>query len=384
MYLGEKTISRLGCFGCHNIPGFEDAKPIGTPLNGWGLKSPTKLDFAHIVEFLDDHRTKTDEGEYEYDGTDEYYHEKLADHTRTGFLFQKLHRPRCYDYKKTREELKAWDERLRMPQFSWADDPKAIEEVMTFILGLTGEKIAAKYLPDYNPTTQARAQGERLLNRTTAEGATCSQMPRYTIAAARHRRGDAGLEDQRGHLLRRSRQRLPGVLPRHHLRPEEDRGRARRGGRGGDRDRPRDDHPPPFARDRRAGGPGRNADGDHRGLRRGGQPRHPARRATLEAGHDPGLYLQRRRQRDRQPGQGPGDRGRGGRLRLALRHHAGRRDRRQFLHLLEPAPTPLDPRGREGPDPLADQLPARPVRDPARGQPADAEVPLWRHPRGAG
>ena len=30
MYLGERTISRLGCFGCHTIPGFENAKPIGT------------------------------------------------------------------------------------------------------------------------------------------------------------------------------------------------------------------------------------------------------------------------------------------------------------------------------------------------------------------
>ena len=54
MFLGEKTISRLGCFGCHNIPGFENAKPIGTPLNGWGIKSPAKLDYGHIAEYLDD------------------------------------------------------------------------------------------------------------------------------------------------------------------------------------------------------------------------------------------------------------------------------------------------------------------------------------------
>ena len=54
MYLGERTISRLGCFGCHTIPGFENAKPIGTPLNGWGIKSPAKLDYGHIAEYLDD------------------------------------------------------------------------------------------------------------------------------------------------------------------------------------------------------------------------------------------------------------------------------------------------------------------------------------------
>jgi len=31
LYLGEKTISRLGCFGCHTIPGFENAKRSALP-----------------------------------------------------------------------------------------------------------------------------------------------------------------------------------------------------------------------------------------------------------------------------------------------------------------------------------------------------------------
>ena len=59
-FLGEKTIGRLGCFGCHNIPGFETAKPIGTPLNDWGIKSPTRLDYGHIVEYLEDQKEQTD------------------------------------------------------------------------------------------------------------------------------------------------------------------------------------------------------------------------------------------------------------------------------------------------------------------------------------
>ena len=85
MYIGEKTISRLGCFGCHNIAGFENAKPIGTPLNGWGFKSPTKLDYGHIAEYLQD-QPVDDEGAR--DGTDPYYQEKLAEHTRSGFLYR--------------------------------------------------------------------------------------------------------------------------------------------------------------------------------------------------------------------------------------------------------------------------------------------------------
>src|SRR5262249_42828811 len=125
MFLGEKTISRLGCFGCHNIAGFENAKPIGTPLNGWGIKSPAKLDYAHILEYLDA-QPVGDQGNR--DGTDRYYQEQLGEQTRAGFLYQKLHRPRSYDFKKTNEDLRSWDERLRMPQFAWANDPKAIEE----------------------------------------------------------------------------------------------------------------------------------------------------------------------------------------------------------------------------------------------------------------
>ena len=72
-----------------------------------------------------------------------------------GFLYQKLHRPRSYDYLKKSEKYKTWDDRLRMPQFAWANDPAAVEEVMTFVLGLTNEKIAAKYLPKTH-TTPAR------------------------------------------------------------------------------------------------------------------------------------------------------------------------------------------------------------------------------------
>ncbi|SIO67279.1 Cytochrome c [Singulisphaera sp. GP187] len=184
LFLGEKTISRLGCFGCHNINGFETAKPIGTPLNGWGTKSPTKLDYGHIAEYLID---KNEDEDKARDGTDEYFQEQLEDHTRAGFLYQKLHRPRSYDYAKTNEDIKAWDERLRMPQFAWADKPEAVEEVMTFVLGLTGEKIASKYLPKshYNPSQFAVAQGTKLLNRYNCTGCHVVDMPKYTVAAGK-------------------------------------------------------------------------------------------------------------------------------------------------------------------------------------------------------
>ena len=180
MFLGEKTIARLGCFGCHNIPGYENAKPIGTQLNGWGIKSPAKLDYGHIAEYLIDQPVDDAKNR---DGTDPYYQEKLAEHTRSGFLYQKLHRPRSYDFKKTNEDLKSWDERLRMPQFAWANNPKAVEEVMTFVLGLTGEKISGKYLAKvrYRPEQHALSHGSKVLNRYNCTGCHVLEMPKYTV-----------------------------------------------------------------------------------------------------------------------------------------------------------------------------------------------------------
>ncbi|MFM1802280.1 MAG: hypothetical protein RJA81_1632, partial [Planctomycetota bacterium] len=179
LYLGEKSISRLGCFGCHSISGYENAKPIGTPLNGWGSKSPTKLDFGHITEYLSDQP----EHDGTRDGTDEYYAEKLTDHSRMGFLYQKLHRPRSYDYKKTNENLKDWDDRLRMPKFTWADNPEAIEEVMTFVLGLVEDKVNDKFLPHYDEQKKALAAGRKLIDRYNCKGCHVLEMPKYTITA---------------------------------------------------------------------------------------------------------------------------------------------------------------------------------------------------------
>ena len=131
-YLGDRTISRLGCFGCHTIPGYENAKPIGTALNDWGLKSPARLDYGHIREYLEEQAADTEEAR---DGTPLIYQKEVTHETRMGFLFQKIHRPRSYDYLKKSEQYKPWDDRLRMPQFAWANDPAAVEEVMTFVLG---------------------------------------------------------------------------------------------------------------------------------------------------------------------------------------------------------------------------------------------------------
>src|SRR5205085_594326 len=50
-----KSVSRLGCFGCHDVPGFESSKPIGTALNDWGKKDPERLAFEDADSYVREH-----------------------------------------------------------------------------------------------------------------------------------------------------------------------------------------------------------------------------------------------------------------------------------------------------------------------------------------
>ncbi|HSG69622.1 MAG TPA: cytochrome c, partial [Planctomycetaceae bacterium] len=54
-FVGRRTVSRYGCYGCHDIPGFEEARPIGVALQDWGRKDRSKLAPEHIHEFLHSH-----------------------------------------------------------------------------------------------------------------------------------------------------------------------------------------------------------------------------------------------------------------------------------------------------------------------------------------
>jgi cytochrome c2 len=56
---------------------------------------------------------------------------------------------------------------------------------MTFVLGLTNEKITARYLPKntYKPAKAALAQGAKVLNRYNCEACHVLEMPRFTVPA---------------------------------------------------------------------------------------------------------------------------------------------------------------------------------------------------------
>jgi cytochrome c551/c552 len=187
LYVGRRSISRLGCNGCHDIPGFEDAKPIGTGLADWGRKDTSKLAFEMIVEYLREHppghshagnhhatgdhdaaaapeRHQLDAAEMDPDTG--FFVEAILHHQREGFIWQKLREPRSYDFKKT--ENKEYTDRLRMPKFNF--EQKQIEAVMTFVLGLVAEPPAAKYVYKGTPRRKAIVEGEQLLVKFNCDG----------------------------------------------------------------------------------------------------------------------------------------------------------------------------------------------------------------------
>jgi cytochrome c2 len=191
-YLGKRAINRLGCFGCHSIPGFEAAKPIGTPLNDWGKKDPERLAFENIEAFVHDQLAtgklvevpeidpaKGPEIKEGAEAYEKFFLVALQHHQREGFLHQKLMEPRSFDYHRPL----AYDDRLRMPQFRFArgaaarpigeetpqqaearSESQAREAVMTFVLGLLADPIPFQYLNRPSPDKLAEAKGRAVID----------------------------------------------------------------------------------------------------------------------------------------------------------------------------------------------------------------------------
>jgi len=116
-YTGEKLIRSYGCFGCHNIPGFEKEKPIGTELTEEGSKEVAKLDFG----LLD------------------------IEHSRKAWFTQKLLHPRSFDENK----VKGPYERLKMPDFEFSE--QEVEAIVTAILGFVKTSYGVKPARSVNP-----------------------------------------------------------------------------------------------------------------------------------------------------------------------------------------------------------------------------------------
>lgn len=210
-YIGRKTIAKYGCFGCHDIPGFEDAKPIGTGLADWGRKDPSRLAFEHISHYIEhghghagphgSHAKKTGDAMAHGQGgagsetavpataaavghniedqrSADYYLHALQAGSRIGFIYQKLKEPRSYDFEKT--ENKRYNERLRMPQFSFNIHER--EAIITFVLGLVAEPPPQKYL--FQPDTRRAAliAGQQVLEKYNCGGCHILRGEKWNIS----------------------------------------------------------------------------------------------------------------------------------------------------------------------------------------------------------
>lgn len=128
-FAGEKLIGQYGCYSCHNIKGFEDAKPIGIELTLEGDKPVNKLDFGFIH----------------------------IPHTKEAWFSQKLKDPRIFDLHKAKDP----DEKLMMPNFYLKD--QEIEAIVTALLGFVDDSTVQKKKPEMGEGAEFVLQGAHII-----------------------------------------------------------------------------------------------------------------------------------------------------------------------------------------------------------------------------
>jgi len=134
--LGERTIARYGCFGCHLVPGFETTPPIGVELSEEGSKHTDLLYFGYVG----------------------------IEHTTPAWLLQKLKEPRSFD----RGKVAVFNDRLRMPQFDFTDEEAA---AITMVLqGLTKERMPLESVRRLTGRDEAMEAGRRLVRDYNCQG----------------------------------------------------------------------------------------------------------------------------------------------------------------------------------------------------------------------
>src|SRR5205814_2822839 len=118
--VGRKLLGYRGCFGCHNVAGYEREQPIGKDLSAEGSQDIHKFDFG------------------------KFKHEQLP-HLRWTWIDKKLEQPRIFD----KDTFKPrWADKLRMPKFNFRTKDR--EVVVGVVLGLVKEPLLpqAIYQPD--------------------------------------------------------------------------------------------------------------------------------------------------------------------------------------------------------------------------------------------
>ncbi len=139
VYLGEQTIAKYGCYGCHDIAGFESLKPIGTELTQEGSKPLHQFDFGHVHD---------------------------VPHTRHDWVLTKVKTPRIWD--KDKEPTKDYNELLKMPDFAASE--REARAVAANIVGFTRETAQASRKAAQDSRSAALAEGRKLITRFNCQG----------------------------------------------------------------------------------------------------------------------------------------------------------------------------------------------------------------------
>jgi mono/diheme cytochrome c family protein len=152
VYLGSRLVSHYGCFACHDIRGFEHAKPIGTELSRWGSKPLEQLDFGllHI------------------------------EHDRVAFLRQKLQEPRAFDLGRI-GVTRAPQELLKMPKFSLTEEQ--IDQIVTVVTGMTSERLTPNEPRHLTPAEFQIERGRWMVKELNCQGCHLIENKGWAIRA---------------------------------------------------------------------------------------------------------------------------------------------------------------------------------------------------------
>ncbi len=135
-FAGKRLIRQYGCYSCHNIPGFENEKPIGTDLTEEGSKNAHGFDFGLID----------------------------IEKTKQAWFKQKLLDPRIFDHGK----IKTADEQLRMPNFHFT--PAEADAITAALMGFVKDRPAASKMTARTPERIFIEEGEKIVRQYNCQG----------------------------------------------------------------------------------------------------------------------------------------------------------------------------------------------------------------------
>jgi cytochrome c551/c552 len=136
LYSGERLILRYGCFGCHDIQGFENAQKIGVDLSTEGSKMVTRLDFGYVD----------------------------IEHTRKAWFEQKLKAPRIFDNGK----VKSPPEKLRMGYFGFTD--AEVETLVRQLLSQVRDELPREARKNLSANEAYAERARRLIHEYNCRG----------------------------------------------------------------------------------------------------------------------------------------------------------------------------------------------------------------------